>query len=150
MRSIQKVVIQRAEGPSNDPIMRKATFKGDTAEEQGNDWLRQIARTAPKGDGYDKTDVWVTFSSGQEYQFRFDVQDTSLPDSDTDIRQHMRSRFLYLSRPEELRHIAADPHRLEYAQRNTAPEQKALAESMLALLDTDAEESVMKALEGEL
>jgi hypothetical protein len=135
MNSIQKVVIHRAEGPVADATMREATFAGDSAEAEGNAWLQRIARTAPAKGGYDKTDVPITLSDGQEIEFRFDVQHTSVPDNDTNIRQHMRSWFLYLCRPEELLHIARDPRRLEYARNHSTPEQKALAASLLALLD---------------
>lgn len=141
MKSIQKVVIQRAEGPTGHYTMRKASFEGDRAEDNANLFLRHIAVTAPKDGGYDKTDVWVTLSDGSELQFRFDVQHTSLPDNDTNIRQHMRSWFLYLCRPEELPHIARDPRRLEHARLNTTPGQKAAAEAALALLDADNQQA---------
>lgn len=84
MRSIQKVVIERAEGLTSHYTMVKVTYSGDNAEEWGNQWLREIAQTAPEHGGYDKTDVWVTLSNGQEYEFRFDVMHISLPDNDTD------------------------------------------------------------------
>lgn len=137
MQSIQKVVIQRAEGMTDHYTMKRVTYTGDTAETQGNHWLYQIAETAPSEGGYDKTDVWVTLSNGDEYAFRFDVQHTSLPDNDTNIRQHMRSWFLFLARPEELPHIARDPKRLKRARAMSTPEQKAHAEALLALLDAD-------------
>lgn len=137
MRSIQKVVIERAEGPVSHYTMRKVTFTGDTAEEQGNQWLREIAHTAPAKGGYDKTDVSVTLSNGETYDYRFDVQHSSLPDNDTDIRQHIRSWLLYNCRPEELPHIAKDKRRLEYAQSQITPEIKSAAEYVLALLDAD-------------
>jgi hypothetical protein len=136
-RSIQKVVIERAEGLTGHPTMKKVTFAGDTAEEQGNQWLRLIAETAPKEGGYDKTDVWVTLSNGQEFKYRFDVQHTSLPDNDTDIRQHVRTGLIYNCRPEEIPHIAAKPEWLEHARRSMTPENKAAAEWLVALLDAD-------------
>lgn len=141
-RSIQKVVIHRAEGPVTDPTMREVTYEGNTAEQRGNAWLRDIARTAPATGGYDKTDVTITFSNGQETQFRFDVQHTSLPDNDTSIRSHVRNFFLYHCRPEELPYIARDPRRLEYARRHTSPETKAAATELVALLDADAQTPV--------
>jgi hypothetical protein len=79
-----------------------------------------------------------------EYEFRFDVKHISLPDDDTDIRQHMREWFLYNCRPEELPHIAAaDPRLLRYAQSQIEPEIKSIAESVLALLDAD-EQKIQK------
>jgi hypothetical protein len=123
--------------------MRPKTFEGDNAEERGNAWLRDIARTAPAKGGYDKTDVSVTFSNGEEVEFRFDVQHTSLPDNDTNIRQHVRSWFLYLARPEELPHIARDPRRLKYAREHTTPGQKAAGAALLALLDADPPETTL-------
>lgn len=138
MRSIQKVVIERAEGMTGHRTMKKVTFQGDAAEAEGNQWLREIAATAPKDGSYDKTDVWVTVSSGQEYQFRFDVRHTSMPDNDTDIRQHMRDFLLIHCRPEALPHIARDRRRLEYFQSQIEPEIKAEAERVLGLLDADA------------
>jgi hypothetical protein len=143
MRSIQRVVIQRAEGLTNHYTMKKVTFTGDSAEEQGNQWLCEIVQTVPKNGGYGKTDVRVTLSTGHEYEFRFDVKHISLPDNDTDIRQHMREWFLYNCRPEELPHIAADPRLLRYAQSQIEPEIKSIAESVLALLDAD-EQKIQK------
>jgi len=136
MRSIQKVVIQRAEGRTDHYTMKKVTYEGDTAEAKGNKWLHEIAKTAPKS-GYDKTDVWVTLSNSEEYEFRFDVHHTSLPDNDTNIRKHMRDWLRFICRPEEFAHIARDPERLKYIQSQTTPEQKAYAESVLALIDAD-------------
>src|ERR1700751_2071057 len=102
MRSIQRVVIQRAEGLTNHYTMKKVTYTGDSAEEQGNKWLREIAQTVPKNGGFGKTDVRVTLSNGHMYEFRFNVKHTSVPDNDTDIRKHMRAWFLYNCRPDEL------------------------------------------------
>jgi hypothetical protein len=116
--------------------MQKVTYSGDTAEAKGNAWLHEISKTAPRRGGYDRTDVWVTLSNGQEYEFCFDVHFVSLPNNDTNIRRHMRNWFLCLCRPEELPHIAAKPKRLNYAATVNA-EQKAMAESALALLDAD-------------
>jgi hypothetical protein len=79
LRSIQKVVIERAEGLTSHYTMVKVTYSGDNAEEWGNQWLREIAQTAPEHGGYDKTDVWVTLSNGQEYEFRFDVMHFPCP-----------------------------------------------------------------------
>lgn len=137
MRSIQTVVIERAEGINDHYTMARRTFTGDSAESQGNHWLQEIAQTAPQTGGYDKTDVWVTFSNGEEFELRFDVQHTTVPDNDTNIRQHLRSWLLYNSRPEELPHIASNPRRLNYAKIHITPESKAYCENMLALLDAD-------------
>lgn len=137
MRSIQKVTIERAEGLSDHYTMKPVTYTGDSAEEQGNQWLREIAQTAPATGGYDKTDVWVTLSNGEELEFRFDVQHTSLPDNDTNLRQHMRAWFLFNSDPAKLPHIARDPRRLKYALANLTPDGKAWSEAQLALLDAD-------------
>lgn len=139
MASIQRVKIHRAEGLTTDPTMKPVQFEGDAAEQQGNEWLRRIAQTAPAEGGYDKTDVWVTLSNGQEYSFRFDVQHTSVPDNDTDIRSHIRTWFLYNCRPEEIPHIARDPRRLRWAQESTTPEEKQAAALLVALLDADLE-----------
>jgi hypothetical protein len=137
MRSIQRVIIERAEGIIGHHAMKRVTFTGDRSEDQGNEWLREIAKTAPKEGGYDKTDVWVMLSTGDDFAFRFDVMHSSLPNNDTNIRQHMRSWFLYNSRPEEIPHIARDPRRLKYAQAQIEPQQKAFAEAVLALLNAD-------------
>lgn len=137
MKSIQKVVIERAEGITGHYTMQPRTFEGETAEEQGNAWLREIAKTAPKTGGYDKTDVVITLSNGQDYSFRFDVQHTSLPDNDTNLRDHMRTWFLFNCRPEEIPHIAKEPRRLKRAQEMTSPEEKAEAAQLVALLDAD-------------
>lgn len=137
MRSIQKVIIQRAEGLIGHPTMRRETFTGDLSEGEGNRWLRWIAETAPATGGYDKTDVWVTLSNGQEYQFRFDVQHTSLPDNDTDIRQHVKQWFTYIATPEQIPYIAADPRRLAYARKEFTDEERESAASLLALMACD-------------
>jgi hypothetical protein len=137
MRSIQKVVIERAEGLTGHYTMKKLEFTGDTAETESNCWLHEIAKTAPKTGGYDKTDVSVTLSNGQEYSFRFDVMHTSLSDNDTSIRQHMRRWFLFIARPEALPHIASNPRRLHRVQTMFSPEQKEAAASALDLIDAD-------------
>jgi hypothetical protein len=137
MKSIQKVAIERAEGPSDHFTMKKVTFEGDSAEETANKWLLAISVTAPKTGGYDKTDVWVTLSNGQEFEFRFDVKHISQADSDTDIRAHVRCWFLYCCRPEEIPYIASDLRRLEFARKATTPEEKEKAAKLIELLDAD-------------
>ena len=137
MRSIQKVVIERAEGLTGDYTMKKVEFTGDTAEIETNCWLHEIAKTAPKAGGYDKTDVSVTLSNGQEHSFRFDMMHTSLSDNYTNIRQHLRRWFLFIARPETLPYIASNPRRLQRVQTMFIPEQKAAAASALDLIDAD-------------
>ena len=53
-------------------------------------YIRQfIAPHAPKGGGYDKVDVVITFADESEYSGRLDVQHTTDPDNDSDVAKHV-------------------------------------------------------------
>ena len=108
MNSITKVTVQRAEGPNTSDFSLH-TFEGETAEAAANSFLREIAQTAPKTGGYDKCDLTVTLVSGDTIGLRHDVKHTSLPDNDTDVRQHLRDFLFYHLNPEQIPHVARMP-----------------------------------------
>jgi hypothetical protein len=66
--AITRVEMERAEGPS--PLPPKATL---TSWPQAARLAREWSATAPKGGGYDKVDVAVTWADGTQYAFRFDM-----------------------------------------------------------------------------
>lgn len=88
---ITQIVVVRAEGPNE--LCGSWTFKGPTAEDEANKKLRQISLTAPKGGGYDKCDVTVTLSSGEEFTTRHDVK---LNDIDGTVYDHAERWLSYL------------------------------------------------------
>lgn len=102
------VSIQRAEGPLVADFTDHV-FEGPDAEAQGNAYLRQIAVTAPMNGGYDKTDVKICFSNGQEWTARFDVKHLSCDDNDTDLRKHVRDFLFYHVNPDRIPWIMAEP-----------------------------------------
>lgn len=97
-----KVEIRRAEGPHELCDKTFRVFEGDEAEAQGNAYLREISQTAPKGGGYDKTDVRILFANGQKWQARFDVKHFSEPDNDTNLRRHVRDFLFFHLFPEQI------------------------------------------------
>lgn len=56
---------------------------------RANEELRKIAMTAPKGGCYDKTDFWIKWEDGEEYQGRADVKHIGEPNNDTDLADHV-------------------------------------------------------------
>lgn len=128
------VFIHRAEGPVKDFTMRPVTYEGDTAEEQGNDWLRKIARTAPRDGSYDKTDVVIRLADGQELSGRFDIQHWTTGRNDTNLRDHFRDTLMFNCMPERFAHIAADPRKLAAARASVSHTVRRESRRILALL----------------
>lgn len=68
-----EISLTRIEGPLDGvsvPVDKKITVK---TYEEANQVIRRIARTAPEGGTYDKTDFSITFADGFVYEGRFDV-----------------------------------------------------------------------------
>jgi hypothetical protein len=103
-----QVEIQRAEGP-NTADFSKHVYTGEFAEVYGNNYLRLIAWTAPKGGGYHKTDVKITFENGQEWAARFDIKHLFEPDNDTDLRKHVHDFLFYRLNPDQIEWIRNEP-----------------------------------------
>jgi hypothetical protein len=112
---IVQVEIQRAEGP-NTADFSKHIYKGEFAEIFGNNYLHLIAKTAPKGGGYDKTDVKITFENGRVWEARFEVKHLLEPDNDTDLRKHVRDFLFFHLNPEQIPWIQAldEPQRTSH------------------------------------
>lgn len=105
--AITEVRIRRAEGPHELCDREFRVFIGRTAEDDGNAYLREIARTAPKDGSYDKTDVKLLFENGQEWDARFDIKHPSQPDNDTDLRKHVYDFLFFHLNPEQIPWIRA-------------------------------------------
>lgn len=67
--SVTGIVLERAEGPTAlcGKPRRVASFT------EADAILREWAKTAPQGGGYDKTDFVVTFANGETYTGRYDL-----------------------------------------------------------------------------
>lgn len=90
---ITLVSIQRAEGPNRSDFTRWTFTSEDFAKAQH--FMSDISWSAPKGGGYDKTDVWVT-EDGEDYKLRMDVKWWQEDDCDTNIIAHLEQfkRFI--------------------------------------------------------
>lgn len=114
--AVTKVKIRRAEGPRElcDGTFR--VFEGEDAETQGNAYLREISQTAPRGGGYDKTDVRILFANGQKWDARFDVKHSSESDNDRDLRRHVRDFLFFHLYPEQIPwiQVLAEPQRSQH------------------------------------
>ena len=57
----------------------------------------EIAPHAPRGGGYDKTDIEVVFTDGEKWHFRLDVQHNTMPypDNDNDVAQYVWSHLFW-------------------------------------------------------
>jgi hypothetical protein len=65
---VREIRLERAEGPSPLPGPRTvASF------EEADAVLREWARTAPEGGGYDKCDFRITYADGDTYEGRYDL-----------------------------------------------------------------------------
>jgi len=89
---IQKITVQRAEGPSGQDFDLHI-FEGLECVDQADQFLSKISETAPREGGYHKVDVKVTLLNGEEYGLRHDVKHWLCPDNDTCILTHLR-RFM--------------------------------------------------------
>lgn len=83
MPSVQHVVLDRVEGvPRADgsmPISAVRTLEAATT------LLRDWSTTAPRGGAYDKVDFWVTWTDGEVYHGRHDLQHWTHPGADCDL-----------------------------------------------------------------
>jgi ribosomal protein L5 len=83
MVKITKVTVERAEGKAIE------CYKSEHDTLESADFrLREIARTAPEGGGYDKTDVIIYFDDGTRIESRHDVQRYS---TDGTVYSHAKS-----------------------------------------------------------
>lgn len=87
MPYVQHVVLDRAEGPTRpDGSMPIAVVRSMAA---ASALLRDWSTTAPKGGAYDKVDFWVTWTDGEVYRGRYDLQHWSVPGERCDLAAHV-------------------------------------------------------------
>jgi hypothetical protein len=85
MVKVAKIVVTRAEGRHEEcgiPHECKTFAEANTV-------LRKMARTAPDGGGYDKTDFVVTYEDGETYEGRFDLTFTGNELLENHMRGHV-------------------------------------------------------------
>jgi hypothetical protein len=67
---IKAIHIERAEGTDEDCRAGQGVH-ADWASAEAH--IKRMARTAPEGGGYDKTDIRVEWADGESYAWRFDM-----------------------------------------------------------------------------
>lgn len=88
---VKEIWLNRAEG--RIPLPRAVTVK---TYKDAHDVLLDWSISAPKqGEGYDKTDIKVTFEDGETYSGRVDLKHFSCDDNDTDLAKHIRDHVLF-------------------------------------------------------
>lgn len=117
MGAITSVRINRAEGYAPDCGPR--TF---TTITQAEGFLRVAARTAPATGGYDKCDFKITFSDGNTYEGRIDLQ--RVHTAGYSIGQHVIGFLEFISGMRRPAHLSEDRYRAYLAEPHVAKERE--------------------------
>ena len=113
--TIQKIVVDRAEG-----LIEECFQTEHKTVDDANLRLIEISKTAPKNGGYDKTDVIIFFSDGDEWKARHDIQFGMI---DETIENHWKRHFNYI--------LKIMPNTPEYWQIKNNPNAKIEARAAL-------------------
>jgi len=96
--TIMNVVIERLEGLHEECITVKVK-----SLKAANKVLKNMAKTAPEGGGYDKTNFVITFRDGDTYSGRIDL--VHISQEKPDLVAHIKNHLLVhagLKKPEHL------------------------------------------------
>lgn len=85
---VSKIVITRAEGPSN--LCGKPQVYCDWSMAEAGFRSSNVTLPGPEM-GYDKHDFIVYFQDGETYEGRLDVKQRCCPDNDQNVKEHVNS-----------------------------------------------------------
>lgn len=103
---VSQIVFARVEGAVRE--CREWLFQGPTCWDDVETLIREIRWSAPRGGGYDKCRVEITFADGYTYATRYDMQH---PDAGSCMLvEHVRREWLFNARRWCPGHMAKDRH----------------------------------------
>lgn len=127
LAKVRKVTLFRAEGPTALCDSKPRVYEGENALRDAHRQLAYNAATAPKNGGYDKHDFSIEWTTGDQYNGRYDLVHSSL--GLPDLLQHVRG---------SLQFVTGDSERLKTLEKFSPPTfaaNRKIAKTMLARCD---------------
>lgn len=95
MITAYSILLEKYEGKRGRRLLR--VDGGYDVWEKAAEVLREWSKDCPKGGGYDKTEMIVSFEDGFQYKTRLDVKHFSEPNNDTDPAKAIRLEWEFNS-----------------------------------------------------